>query len=428
MTINITARIRNAMVGLALGLCALFAMLIFLLVYVIEDRVFVNQLKAEQESFEALVEVGEPSDILRWRPKNGHIRYIDAGSKLPDELSKDFISQLSKAQGVHEYFDDDRALFVAHNRRPDTNQAYYLVYDVKDQLAVRDAKFSMFVLIGGLTLLIALLAVWGARRLANKALAPVSRLTKVLKNNDLDDLAIDLAKEFSKDEVGILTRELGLALANVRESAKREYDFNRAVSHELRSPIQVAKSAAELLELQSLDGDSDIKRPISRLKRSVQEMTEIAEAFLWLASKRIISSDEMCAASALQSALSELPAAFATHELVITLEPSIPISYPLPKMVLLVIVRNLVRNAITHGGRAQIRVLLAHDRIAVSNQLDISAEVSEQASADSFGIGLSIVQRICERFGCELDTGRQGHDQYCSQVVFVAPDQLERER
>ena len=36
----------------------------------------------------------------------------------------------------------------------------------------------------------------------------------------------------------------------MRESSQREYEFNRSVSHELRSPIQVAQSAMELLQVQ----------------------------------------------------------------------------------------------------------------------------------------------------------------------------------
>ena len=55
MTISITSRIRNAMVGLTVVLCLFFTGLIFLLVYIIEDEVFLNQIKVEQAAFELVI-------------------------------------------------------------------------------------------------------------------------------------------------------------------------------------------------------------------------------------------------------------------------------------------------------------------------------------------------------------------------------------
>jgi len=65
MSISITSRMRNAMVGLSVSLCVLFTGLIFLLVYVIEDQVFVNQLKIEQAEFEKFFVSANPTAHTR---------------------------------------------------------------------------------------------------------------------------------------------------------------------------------------------------------------------------------------------------------------------------------------------------------------------------------------------------------------------------
>ena len=414
MAISITARIRNAMVGLTVVLCLLFSGLIFLMVYVIEDQVFENQLKVEQAIFEHVIASADPQRINGWQPANANVQLIYSVDQFPDSLPDTAARKVLERTGVHEYFDDDNAMFIAHLRRPDTAASYYLIYDVKNLLAVRGSKLGLFVLIGVLTLLITALAVLLAQRLTKSTLAPVTRLSRALQNNDLDDVVIAMANEFSEDEIGILTRELVLALEQVRESAQREYQFNRGVSHELRTPIQVAQSATELLQIYAGESHPQLNKPISRLKRSVTEMNEIADAFLWLASDRVVEQDEMCSVASLRKTLSALHSAFPAHEILINAEPLAPFHYPIPSSVLSVVVRSLLRNAVMHGEQSPIIVDLKADRITVTNSVNLLAHDNK-----GFGIGLSIVQHICERFACELSASRPSDTQYLCSLVFA---------
>ena len=413
MAISITSRVRNAMLGLALVLCLLFTALIFLLVYIIEDQVFVNQVKVEQAAFERVIAEAEPQRIHDWQPSNANIQRIDLVENLPSGLPDATLLRIADRRGVHEYFDDDNAMFIASLAQPNSGAPYYLVYDVKELLVVRNTKRTLLALIGGLTLIITAAAMLLARQLSKSTLAPVSRLSSALQNNDLDHVVIELANEFSEDEIGILTRELAQALERVRESAQREYEFNRGVSHELRSPIQVAQSATELLQIYAGESDTKISKPIARLQRSVVEMNEIAEAFLWLASDRVVEPNEMCSVATLQNTLSAVQSVFSTHEIVINTVPLEPFNYRIPSAVLPVVLRSLVRNAVVHGDQSPIIVDIHADSITVSNSVNVATHQSK-----GFGIGLSIVQRICDRFGCELST-HLNNNQYFSCVTFV---------
>jgi len=171
MAISISSRVRNAMIGLTLGLSLLFTVLIFLLVYVIEDQVFVNQIKVEQFAFENLMANAEPKMIESWQPSNAKIQRIDSLEDLPVSLPKAILTRIVEQPGVHEYFDNDHALFIASLSRLTSQANYYLVYDVKELLVVRDTKQTLFALIGGLTLIIAVAAVMLARRLSKATLA-----------------------------------------------------------------------------------------------------------------------------------------------------------------------------------------------------------------------------------------------------------------
>jgi len=412
MAISITSRIRNAMVGLAIALCALFTALIFLLVYVIEDQVFINQLKAEQGAFEKIAATDPPASD-DWQPANANILRIDNVDDLPSSLPSTMVSRVVASPGIHEYFDDENAMFIASLRLSNDSSAYYLVYDVKHLLVVQNTKRILFFLIGGLTLVISITAVLVARKLTKSTLAPISRLSGALRDNDLDHVVIDLANDFSGDEVGILTHELAQALERVQKSVQREYEFNRGVSHELRSPIQVAQSATELLQHYASESDTQISKPISRLQRSVAEMNEVVEAFLWLASDRLLEPHDMCAGSALLNTVVDLQFSLPDREIITNVQATESL-YPLPFNVLSMVLRSLVRNAASHGDLSAIGIQLQDDRIVVSNSVDSLSHYNK-----GFGIGMSIVQRICDRFGCELITLLENENQYVCSIVFT---------
>ncbi|RBP49914.1 sensor histidine kinase [Arenicella xantha] len=414
MAISIRARIRNTLIGLAIVLCLLFSGLIFLLVYVIEDQVFVNQLKTEQAAFERVIASGNAVLIEAWQPTHTHMRRIDAVDLRSSALSEDKLRRVLAKPGVHEYFDNAQAMFIAHWVRPDTGVPYYLLYDVRELLAVRGSKTTLFALIAGVTVLIMLLAGLVASRLTKSALAPVSRLTGALQNDDLDGVVIQLANEFSQDEIGVLTQELALALESVRKAAQREYEFNRGVSHELRSPIQVARSAAELLQIHADETAPQIDKAVSRLCRSVDEMNEIAEAFLWLASERIVEQSEMCPASALSATLTTLQATFPDQEIVFEVSTLPTFTYPMPRAVLSLVLRSLVRNAMIHGDQAVIAVEINIQGVLVNNAVKSSTLPNR-----GFGLGLTIVQRICERFECALNTHQTDDGHYQAAIVFA---------
>jgi metal-dependent HD superfamily phosphatase/phosphodiesterase len=75
--------------------------------------------------------------------------------------------------------------------------------------------------------------------------------------------------------------------------------------------------------------------------------------------------------------------------------------------------RSLIRNAVIHGQLSAIIVDMQAAFITVSNAVDIDAHENK-----GFGIGLSIVERICDRFGCELKSQLEGDKRYSVSITF----------
>ncbi len=408
MAISIKARFRNSMLGLSLVLCAVFTMLLFIIVFTTEDQVFVNQMSAEKKLFD-LHQSQNPT--VEWEPSNRRFLLASSIGALPDSVPLKDRNRIAQSIGIHEYFDSQNALFIHHFNVADSSR--FLVYDVSDLLAVRGNKLPIFISIIIATLLVTVVAVLVARRLVRTTLEPVRKLSHEVQQGDLDGSVIELANEFSDDEIGVLAKELAVALSKAKNAAQREYEFNRGVSHELRSPIQVARSATELLELHVEDQTGPFSNYVARLKRSVLEMNEVADAFLWLASERQLSSEDRCSLGVLRQKIDSVKAAMATQVVNIETELVSSFEYPLPANVAAVIIRSLLRNAIAHGSSSPIVIELLNDSIVVSNEMGSATKRSE-----GFGIGLSIVERICDRLSCTLKTDVDKDSRYRVSVVF----------
>lgn len=386
MSIAISKRIRNAIIGFTLVLSLVFGALIFLLVYVIEDQIFINQLRLEKQHIET------QGNLSSWQPLNRHIQLVNQADELPISLPESFRNRVELKVGIHEFFDPDHALFIAHYKEPNSDAAYFLLYDVSDLLAVRTSRVTVLGMIGLLTLLVALLGVLAAHWMTRSALLPVRHLTQHLSDKELDDAAITLAREFSDDEIGELAQRLASALENERRANQREYEFNKNVSHELRTPIQVVTSSIELMRL----SDRPLPTQLDRLSRAAEDMQQIVEVFLWLASDRQRGAHDQVGVRKVIAIATQIAE---SRELTLEIENQAQdaTQYPIPHKVLNVVLRSLIQNAVTHAADQRLDLRLEPGQLSLSNRV-----TQTDQSASGFGIGLTIVERLCARFGWTL--------------------------
>lgn len=398
------------MVTLTLSLCLVFTVMLFLAVFTTEDQVFVNQLKAEKNAYINHLNQSQTSNWPSSSRRYSLFKSIDdlsAAKGIKDQ------KRISQQVGIHEYFDSNSAYFIYHFINPKTNLSEFLVFDVSDLLAVRDSKLPILITIIIFTFLVTVVSLLVSRRLAAKTLQPVKNLSNKLQHGELDEVVIELANQFSEDEIGVLTHELALALTKVRESSQREFEFNRGVSHELRSPIQVAQATTEIMELRLSGSPSETQQNIQQLKRSITEMNEIVEAFLWLASDKETNTNDNYSILELRKTISNLQESYSNINIEISSELDDEHVYPIPKKVGAVIVRNLIRNAVSHGDGKTISLNLLSKTISFQNTIPDANKNSE-----SFGIGISIVKHICERFGCDLEIKHDQDNTYLVDFKF----------
>ena len=366
-------------------------------VHQVEERLISQELSGDLGRFLKM----ESMSDWRHEPETGQLFYFSGGQgdfALPPDLQ-------DLTLGFHEVFRGDRAFHgfvqVVDGRR------YVLL---QDQSGFEDREQLLFAVVQvGFLISLALSGVLGWL-LARKVIEPVVRLSRQVRAPEqLLDEAPRLAKDYASDEVGQLAAAFDTTLGLLRRALTRERLFTSDVSHELRTPLMVLASSCELLlESQSLDSRS--KKQVQRIANASEEMRGLVQTFLTLARAR-----QEDAGGAPRRRLNEV-----AEELVAQWRPAIEAkgltfdyhpdttdkelyNAPLLKSVL----GNLLRNALHYTEQGRISLHTGAQGFVVEDS-GVGIPVAEReamfqpfvrggsARGEGLGLGLSLVQRICE--------------------------------
>jgi signal transduction histidine kinase len=226
---------------------------------------------------------------------------------------------------------------------------------------------------------------------------------------------------FAPSEVRDLAAALDHMTAQLNERADYISNFASHASHELKTPLTGIRGAVELLledwNVMSVDRRerflSNIDADAERMQRLVTRLLELA---------RIESTAEEGETTDLREALGEL-CAFYGDQVRADLSRA-PNAIPMSREHLETAVRNLIDNAIRHGGGEPVDLRVWHDGRRVRIEVrDRGAGISERNRARIFdrffttardnggtGLGLPIVKAIAELRGgsIEVETGDAG--------------------
>ena len=116
--------------------------------------------------------------------------------------------------------------------------------------------------------------------LASKTVRPIQKIALVSRLHGEGDLHAQIDKEIleRKDEIGLLARQLKTSGIKIEELIKKQKDFLRDVSHEVRTPLARMQIAVETLELDTSDEKSmsQIKNEVLILDQLVQDLLHLS--------------------------------------------------------------------------------------------------------------------------------------------------------
>jgi len=391
----LSQRIIISFVLLTTIVSGLFGLGISLAVHYVEESLITAELKRDFSHI-----VGEESH-------HGPPRHLDKSTKFytGDQILPGYLKGLQP--GFTEIVLDDHAYYVYMVE--DGNESFYLVRD-QTTFEEREKTLDMIVL-GGFLLSIVISLALGLV-MVNQVIAPVRRLTHQVRDREkLINGTPSLAGDYPDDEVGSLAKAFDTTIGMLQEALHRESLFTGDVSHELRTPLMVIKSSCDLLiEKDDLDGYS--RQRIGMICKAADEIRELVEAFLTLARGHDTNLGTASLAAVVQAGLSEWEQLAAEQGLVFELhddpEASNRATAGHPEILLRTVLNNLVRNAVHHTASGKIVLSLHADGFTLCDTGSgiASAEKSlvfqpyyrgTASKRNGMGLGLSLVQRICDR-------------------------------
>lgn len=376
-------------IAFALVLLTGFAAMALLLMFMLEDSFIDDRLR------------DVAGDVVQLDTARVPERFaLHALELAPAELREHM--QGRRLGGIREFrLDDGRYVHALVGRTPNSED-YLLVYDVSNQLRVNQAMARAWPWLLAMAAVLCLVT-W---LLARAFVARISRQARALvesiggAGSGLKSLPQGLGAEslprlraLAESEPIAEFSELARLAADAWESRlhllERERETLAFLGHELRTPLQSARTSLALLQ-----DDRGNTAAWQRLQRAQDRLVRASHSVLWLASETAPPLDTDCEVGPLLQALvEEFAPLAATRQQTLVLTGRAGLRWPLPVEVAETVVANGLLNAIQHGGPGEIRMEASEDWLRIDNPRP------EQTLPSGFGLGLVLAGRLLARFG-----------------------------
>ena len=319
---------------------------------------------------------------------------------------------------------DERGLFELGSRAQDyfvlakahaSSAAFYVVEyhsEVKPNETIEYQVFSWY-LLGAIPF--AALLLWLCKRITAHVAAPMREVGRQVVERTPGSLEPLTLPPDSSVELAALVNQINNALQRTADVLERERSFTEFASHELRTPAAVIQAALERIEAHRHPEQGP---PIERAQRGLRDMHALIDTFLQLCSdgaKTETAAPIDINSAWLTSLFHHVAGGDAGRELRIDVQS--PLVLAAPATMVHVLIANLLKNALFHGGSEPIEATVSAERFEVRNSMP------DHPPASGHGLGCLIARRICERFGWAFEL-KLSEGMAVAHVQFRPPPQL----
>jgi len=265
--------------------------------------------------------------------------------------------------------------------------------------ATFDEMWWIFALILLITLLVVRLTIRGA-------VIAVERVSEQAAAIAPDEFDRRLSTEGLPREILPLVERMNAALDRLEAGYRAERSFSSSAAHELRTPLSVLRTRLETVP-PGVERDGALEM-VDRMARLVGQMLQIARIDTWRSDPGELQDVVAVCESVARDLAPEIVRRGGDIDL--TVADGAP-AWRTDRILAEIVVRNLIENAIRHGGeRPRIRVMVGDHEIRVADDgpgidPEQRARVFEmfwrrdRAATVGAGIGLALVRRIARRLG-----------------------------
>jgi signal transduction histidine kinase len=373
-------------------------------------RVLIQQaLKEEAAHLWQRLETDPAAEVPDTANLVGHLLTVGADRRaLPEELR-------DLSPGFHVLPRDQGGALVEVEER--NGHRLYLLFKPE---RVDTLAFWFGVAPLAVVMVLVFLLAWASYRVSRRAVAPVIWLAEQVKRWHPDHPEIDAIRPEAlpvgaNDEVRALAAALHYFGSRLGRFVERERNFTRDASHELRTPLTVMRVATDMVVADP--GLSPMaQRALRRVQTANRDMEALVESFLILAREGDtgLPGEHFPASDVVRDEVDKVRPMLAGKPVELRIEQEADFELHAPSTVLSVMLGNLLRNACRYTDAGHVTVRVQPGRIEVSDTgIGMGPEELSRAFEPFYrgaggqtggrevgqGIGLTIVQRLAERYG-----------------------------
>lgn len=249
---------------------------------------------------------------------------------------------------------------------------------------------------------------------------PIEKLEKNIRENLSPQNKNQLAESYGDHEIGQLARSFDEVYDKLNQALQRERLFTADVSHELRTPLMVILSSCELLLAKPVL-TAKAEQRLYNIQHAAQQILQRLQVYFALArqtSSTLEHFKQLTIAEIASAVIAENQSLAQRYQIALQLNTH-DVTTQYPADFCHSVLSNLIRNAIEYAGpNSTITVSIQKNGFTVSdNGVGIKSEFqpyifdaftrSDWHSDHHLGLGLSLVQRICQYMQWEIEFSSQ---------------------
>jgi len=348
-------------------------------------------LNSHAEDFSARMRVDPSTDLPQTRRLSGYLRTPDGRGEVPAELA-------ALSPGIHES-QNEQSDGVHFGVFDTVVGRLYFSIDLRgiEALEVNLARILIAVVVLG-----TLTSAWLGWLLAGVVVRPVRRLADAVAELPAVPFETAFAQNMAADELGRLGQAIDDYQRRLLAADSAERAFFADASHELRTPIAVVRGATELLLDEAVDYPSMQPR-LARLDRGMRELSDLLDALLRLARRRIADPERVDLHVWLKQSLQGLPA---VREGFVSLQIASEGTALLAKEELALVLTAVARHLLSAGVAGSLDVRANADQIRVQWVVRDSTTASSRGTRNAVNdraLGLTLIGRLATESGWLID-------------------------
>jgi signal transduction histidine kinase len=258
---------------------------------------------------------------------------------------------------------------------------------------------------------------------------PFFKTLKTLKYSDLQNQQVTFSSNVKIQEFRELNNELTTLAAKIFEEYQSQKKFIENLNHELMTPIAIIRAKLELIIQSEHLKKNDLKL-VSDIFMTIDRLTKLNKSLILISkieNNQFEDVEEVSLLSCINEVLNSFEDQIRVKEIRLRKEVKSDKIIVANEMLIFVLLSNLIKNAIFHNLdlNGTIEIELTSDFLLISNSGKMNKAnfnvfdrfVSAKKSENSIGLGLSIVERICNLYFIEIDY-TQSVNKHSFKLVF----------